>query len=172
MFNQSSFNRTPFNRPFTIFVLGTITLNGIGGMTAKGNVEASPSIQMGGVGTMDARFIRELMFAAKMDGVGEMTASYIRERYSSATLHGVGEMTANAGRFHVDYIEFTGNFAPGDRIVIDAKKLKMTMNGANALHLMQGNFFDLNLGTNEIIYTDPETSRNVLIRFTHRDKFV
>lgn len=172
MFNRSAFNRSAFNQPAVIFVYGQITIPGVGEITVSGSVEAYPALTMDGAGEIQFDAIRELHFSATLEAVGELNADAIRERISALVLDAFGSMTVAANRFHVDYIEFTGNFNPGDRIVIDSKKLKMTLNNANALHLMQGDFFDLNLGSNELVYTDPETARSILIRFTHRDKFV
>ncbi|MNV99427.1 hypothetical protein D3C71_1947830 [compost metagenome] len=50
--------------------------------------------------------------------------------------------------------------------------MKITQNGTNALALMSGDFFDLNLGNNELTYTDPETGRDILIRISYRDKYL
>lgn len=87
-------------------------------------------------------------------------------------MHGVGTLKANAGRYRVDYIDYVARINPGDRIIIDSKNLKITHNGQNALHNMQGDFFDLNLGNNTITYTDPNTGRSVLMRITFQDRFV
>jgi hypothetical protein len=82
------------------------------------------------------------------------------------------QMSFDAARFHVDEMVITGDFAPGDKIVIDSDALKLTKNGTNALHLMQGDFFDINPGENEVTVTDDQSSRSVRIRMTHRDRFV
>lgn len=50
--------------------------------------------------------------------------------------------------------------------------MKITKNGKNALHLMDGDFFDLVFGENKITYTDQEITRSVLARVTHRDKYL
>ncbi|ASA22069.1 phage distal tail protein [Paenibacillus donghaensis] len=172
MFNRGSFNRIAFNREFSLFVFGSAVLRGEGTLTAGSNIIATGSALLQGDGGLKATFVREIRFTAKMDGEGGLTATFVRERLQQAILHGIGTLKANGSRYHLDEIVFTGSFAPGDRIVIDSKNLTFTKNGANALHMMQGDFFDLNLGSNNIVYTDPATGRNVLVRITHRDKFI
>lgn len=173
MFNRASpFNRLTYNRPLTVFVYGSATIHGSGGMTAAATVDMTGSARLNGEGGMSATFIREVVFSARMDAESGMSASFIRERMQSAIMHGIGTLKANGSRYHVDEIEIMGPFKPGDRIIIDSKKLKVTKNGENALHLMQGNFFDLNIGDNNLKYTDPETGRDILIRITYKDKFV
>ena len=172
MFNRGSFNRIAFNREFSVFVFGSAVLSGEGNLKAGANIIATGSASLQGEGGLKATFVREILFAAKMSGEGGMKATFIRERLHQAIMHGIGTLKANGSRYHLDEIVFTGSFAPGDRIVIDSKNLTFTKNGLNALHMMQGNFFDLNLGGNNIVYTDPATSREILIRITYRDKFV
>ncbi|MNS19296.1 hypothetical protein D3C72_510100 [compost metagenome] len=173
MFNRASpFNRLTFNRQLSVFVFGSAILSGDGGLTVQSSADMTGSSHMDADGVLSASFTREITFAAKMDAEAGMSTSFIREIMKSAIMNGIGSLKVNGSRYHVDEIEFTGPFAPGDRIIIDSKKLKVTQNGENALHLMQGNFFDLNIGDNNITYTDPETGRDILIRITFKDKFV
>ncbi|MGF6356174.1 hypothetical protein ABIE27_004089 [Paenibacillus sp. 4624] len=172
MFNRGAFNRMPFNRSFSVYVFGRAVLHGEGGLTATASVEMTGSARMDGVGELHADFVREINFAAKMHGEGGLSASFIRERLQKAIMHGVGTLKANAGRYRVDFIDYVARIEPGDRIIIDSKNLKITHNGQNALHNIQGEFFDLNLGNNTVTYTDPETGRSVLMRITFQDRFV
>ncbi|MNH78566.1 hypothetical protein D3C73_308720 [compost metagenome] len=173
MFNRASpFNRLTYNRPLTVFVFGSAILSGDGGMSAAANADMIGSARLDADGGLSATFNREIVFAARMDAEAGLSAGYIRERIQSAIMQGIGTLKTNGSRYHVDEIEVLGPFAPGDRIIIDSKKLKVTKNGENALHLMQGNFFDLNIGENNITYTDPETGRDILMRITYKDKFV
>ncbi|MNW40822.1 hypothetical protein D3C74_179460 [compost metagenome] len=87
-------------------------------------------------------------------------------------MSGEGRITAELSKFHTDYIEFMDVFRPGEVIVIDSGKFKITRNGQNVSHLYNGDFFDLNLGNNNLTWTDPETGRTVLCRITHRDKYL
>lgn len=172
MFNRGSFNRTAFNRPFSLDVFFSSTMNGIGEMSFAPNMEYVMSIQMDGVGSMITEMIREIFFVAQMDGIGELSIETIRERFMSAAMNGDGSMVVNFKKYHVDAVEYTGDFGPGERIVINAKNMTFTKDGLNAISSMTGDFFDLNPGVNELVYTDGETGRSVLIRLTHRDKYV
>lgn len=172
MFNRGSFNRISFNREFSVFVFGSAVLRGGGVLKSGSTVIATGSALLRGEGRIKASFVREIGFSAVMQGEGTLTAEYIRERLQQAIMHGIGTLKAHGNRYHMDEIVFTGSFAPGDRIIIDSKNLTFTKNGQNALHMMDGDFFDLNLGNNNIVYTDPATGREILIRITHRDKLI
>ncbi|WP_348623635.1 hypothetical protein ABFT51_24010 [Paenibacillus peoriae] len=164
--SDNAFNLMSFN----VDEPGTVTeyiLEFVLDMTAAANLS--------GEGQAQADFVREYALeAVPMSGEGRITdAVYIREILAQAVpMHGEGRITADVSRFHTDYIELIGLFAPGDKVIIDSKNLKITKNGQNALHEMQGNFFDLNLGNNVLTWTDPETGRDILFRITYRDRFV
>lgn len=81
-------------------------------------------------------------------------------------------MQATAAYYEQSYLELIGSFAPGERIVVDASKLTVTKNGQNALHMLRGDFIELNLGPNQIQYSDDVAARNVLMRVTHQDRYV
>ncbi len=170
MFNRSAFNRSPFNRTFTAEVLFSATLEGDGGMTAAANVEYLATITMQGEGELTASFIREIVSTAIMQGEGEISAPAIRERLFSAFLEGEGTLSANAGRFHVQEIEVITPFAPGEKVIIDSTKFRVTKNGQSLGY--NGDFFDLHSGENLISYTDSATGRSIQIRVTHRDKYL
>ncbi|MBO2942819.1 hypothetical protein JJQ72_02315 [Paenibacillus sp. F411] len=166
------FNRLPFNRPVTMFVFGRAVLSGCAEIMVTSSVEITGQALMNGEGRMAADFTREISFGAQMDADSGMSIGFVRERLQQAIMHGISSLHGKASRYHVDEIEFTGLFVPGDIIVIDSQKFKITKNGENASHLYNGNFFDLNLGTNNLTWTDPATGRTILFRITHRDKFL
>lgn len=166
------FNRQPFNRPLTMFVYGRAVLSAYTGVVAKSTVEVGGRAVLSGESSLHADFTREIHFAAQMDADSNMSATFVRERLQRAVMHGITSMQARGSRYHIDEIEFTGPFAPGDRIVIDSEKFKITRNGQNVSDLYEGDFFDLNLGENNLTWTDPATGRSILIRITHRDKFL
>ncbi|EHB50129.1 MULTISPECIES: phage distal tail protein [Paenibacillus] len=166
------FNRLPFNRPVTMFVFGRAVLSGCAELVAASTIELAGQAILAGEGGLGADFIREISFTAQMEADSGMTVDFIRERLQSAIMHGISSLQGKANRYHVDEIEFTGPFVPGDIIVIDSEKFKITRNGENVSHLYNGDFFDLNLGTNNLTWTDPATGRTILFRITHRDKFL
>lgn len=166
------FNRQPFNRSVTMFVYGRAVLSGCAEVMVASAVEMTGQASMEGSGDITADFIREISFAAQMDVDSGMSNSFVRERMQRAIIHGISSLQGKASRYHVDEIEFTGPFVPGDIIVIDSEKFKITRNGENVSHLYKGDFFDLNLGKNNLTWTDPATGRTILFRITHRDKFL
>lgn len=172
MFNRGGFNRLPFNRPVTFDIYGSFELDGTGNLLVLANAVVSPSFNMEGIGELVFDAVREQFGSFLLNGIGELVVEGTRERYGSFIFEGIGELNFTASRYHMDVIEFTGQFKPGDKIVIDSNKLKMTLNDQNALHMMQGDFFDLNTGPNELIYTDDKTGRKIRMRITFEDKFV
>lgn len=166
------FNRLPFNRPVTMFVFGRAILSGCADLVAASTAEVGGRAVMTGESSMETGFIRELFFSAQMDADSSMNVSFVRERLQKAVMHGISSLQGRGSRYHVDEIEFVGPFAPGDKIIIDSGKFKITRNGQNVSHLYNGDFFDLNLGTNNLTWTDPATGRTILFRITHRDKFL
>lgn len=167
-----SFNRQPFNRPLSMFVYGRAVLSAYAGVVVKSTVEVGGRAVLSGESSLHADFTREIHFAAQMDAESSMSATFVRERLQRAVMHGITSMQGRGSRYHIDEIEFVGSFAPGDRIVIDSEKFKITRNGQNVSDLYEGDFFDLNLGENNLTWTDPATGRSILIRITHRDKFL
>ncbi|MEI7027161.1 hypothetical protein WBG83_15825 [Paenibacillus sp. y28] len=147
-------------------------MSGAGSMTAQASADMTMSSSMSGASSMSAVYTREISFDSGMSGAGSVAAVYVRERGFDVKMSAAGSIAANLSRFHIDYIEFTGEFRPGDRIVIDSANLAVTINGVNALQSTAGDFFDLALGTNTLTYTDTASSRTVLMRVTYRDKFV
>jgi len=166
------FNRSPFNRSASIDVYCSFEIDLAGDVSVLANVEANVGfdLDLGADVLFDA--VRERLAAFVLDQVSEINFAGVRERVGSFAVSCQLDVSFTAGRMHVDYIEFVGEFKPGDQIVIDSNTLKLTRNGQNALHLMQGDFFDLNTGTNELIYTDDKSGRTVRMRITFKDKFV
>jgi hypothetical protein len=170
MFNRSQFNRAPFNRPFSVDILASFTWDGEGGMSIKGTGEFLAVISMHGEGEFSINAIREQFASINWDGVGELSIAAIRERLASIRWNGEGSFTVNANRYHIDEIEITGPFAPGDKIIIDSGKFRVTKNGQMIGY--SGDFFDLHPGANHITYTDPATGRTIQMRVTYRDKYL
>ncbi|MEC0233740.1 phage tail family protein [Paenibacillus kribbensis] len=160
-FNHMAFNTTE---------LGTVTE-----YILDFNLDMTAGADLSGSAWAQSDFVREYTLeAVPMSGEGRMAdAQYTREILAQAVpMSGEGRMSAELSKFHTDFIEFTDAFKPGEVIVIDSGKFKITRNGQNISHLYNGDFFDLNLGNNNLTWTDAETGRTVLFRITHRDKFL
>ncbi|MNB67235.1 hypothetical protein D3C81_309280 [compost metagenome] len=173
MFNRSAFGRVAFNRPFSTFVSASASADVIVEALAAAGIETSPVAAGDVIIEGTAAGLREIVGAhASADVIVEALAAAIRERFGSGVADVIVEARARARYTHLDALVFSGAFAPGDIVIIDAARLKITKNGENALHLVSGEPFDLNLGQNEITYTDPSGVRTVLMRITYKDKFV
>ena len=162
----------PFNRPESIEIYGSFVVDLSGDVSALANIIASPTF-LAELSTEEIfSAVRERFGQFLLETAAELEASGTRERTGQFAIDATLEVSFSAGRYHVDVIEFSGEFKPGDKIVIDNEKLKFTLNGQNALHMMQSDFFDLNTGQNEIIYTDNQSGRTVRMRITFRDRYV
>lgn len=173
----SSYNDLAFNSPTeneVNIVDMSARLSGEGRvLVEKFAMEMVAAAHLSGEGRLSASYIREYSLEPeRMSGEGRMSAAYVREIRLKSRMSGEGRVRADATKFHVDYIEFTDAFKPGDVIIIDSGKFKITRNGINVSHLYNGDFFDLNLGENRLTWTDPVTGRTILFRITHRDKFL
>lgn len=173
MFNRSAFGRVAYNRPFSTLISGYGSADMVIEALSRANIEAAPIAAAEVLVEATADGMREIVGAyASADVVVEALASGLRELLGAGGADVIVEARSRARYTHRDKLEFTGPFDPGDIIVIDSSRLKITKNGQNALHLVNGDPFDLNIGENEIIYTDSSGERAVLTRITFRDKFV
>lgn len=173
MFNRSGYNQTPYNRPgVATVILFSSALSGAGSLYVLATLDATARASLSGAGSLEAAYTRDLAYSTALSGAGSLGAVFVRESNLASGLSGAGSLIPNMSKYRIDYIEFEGEFKPGDRIVIDSDKLTVTINGQNALQQTTGDFFDLALGDNTITYTDTSGSRNVILRIIHRDKFV
>ncbi|MGG1637233.1 phage distal tail protein [Paenibacillus sp. NRS-1760] len=166
-----AFNRTPFNRSISVNVYGRSIMESSTEMSASLIRQIKTSTTMETLSAMEASFLRAITAAAEMKIITEFESSFIRNIISGgAVMSAISEMIAAGSRYHVEYIEIAGAFAPGDRIVIDAQKLKVTKNGVITGY--NGDFFDFHPESNKITYTDPASGRSVQMRLTFRDKYL
>ncbi|MDQ1233356.1 hypothetical protein QE450_000854 [Paenibacillus sp. SORGH_AS306] len=160
---DQGFNTELFNHPdqeYTRYVMN---------FSLEFNVDSVMSGVSGNVGEIS---FDVFLNSVGMHGLADMSTRYIREMNVSSIISGQSDMSVTPAYYQQSYLQLDGSFAPGDRIVIDSSRLIVTQNGNNALHLMNGEFFDLNLGPNSIVYSDDAAGRNMLIRITHRDRFI
>jgi len=69
--------------------------------------------------------------------------------------------------------EFIGEFNPGDIVVIDSKRMIVTLNGENALHLVgKDEFPEIMPEGNEFLYSDISGTRVVRIRVKWQDRWL
>ncbi|MDK8182123.1 phage tail domain-containing protein [Paenibacillus sp. UMB4589-SE434] len=173
MFNLTPFNLAPFNRIRYIETFLTVTIDTVTDATARLNVDIPVSVIIDSATESQFALTREItLITQPLETATELITRLLRERLMSVTADTATEFSIDVTYSHVDEIKFTGDFKPGDRLVIDTKKMTVTLNGQNVLHLFDGDFFNLVLGTNKLMYTDGESARNILTRITHRDKFL
>ncbi|OMD21167.1 hypothetical protein BJP51_32175 [Paenibacillus odorifer] len=153
-----AFNRAPFNRPYVIQTFFNVTIASETDVSASLNADFAPT--------------RDIPSAAVFESATELLTSMIRERLNGANFATSTQFSAKVRYMHVDKLAFTGGFNPGDKLVIDVKKQTITLNGVNAIHLLDGDFFELGLGLNEVTYADNEAAREILTRITHRDRYL
>ncbi|MDR9852885.1 phage tail family protein [Paenibacillus sp. VCA1] len=167
------FNRLSFNRTATsIEKLFSVTFESLTEADARLNLEMSIAVTYDSATELDALITREIHFAADIETATEVLTQLIRELFLASTIESKTDFVAAVTYSHVDELTFNGGFKPGDRLVIDTKRKTVTLNGQNALHLIDGNFFELISGVNKITYTDNAAARNILTRITHRDKYL
>lgn len=167
-----AFNRLPFDRPFQQELSFSVNFDIITEVESKLNLDMAIPVVVEFITEFNSEMIREQSFGAEFETMFNFETTMVREQSYNALFELALEVQATVKYTHTNEIIFTGGFAPGERIVIDTKKMKITKNGQNALHLMDGDFFDLVFGENKITYTDQEITRSVLARVTHRDKYL
>ncbi|MGG6309774.1 phage distal tail protein [Paenibacillus macerans] len=166
------FNRLPFNRQLLLEIFFSVDFESNTEFESRMNLEMPMSANFEMETEFSSKMTREIHFGVMFESATELITKMVRERMMQVEFESKTEFDAKLKLYHVDEIEFVGEFKPGDKIIIDSEKFKITRNGENVSHLYEGDFFDLNLGTNNLAWTDPETGRNILFRITHRDKFL
>jgi phage-related protein len=172
MFNQSGFNDLPFNTTYDVNVYANFYI----GQQLEQVIDISMiySLQFNMHDELESEFdgLRDHVGAFVMETALETIFNGVTEKFAQFNIECDLQMSFDGTRYRIEQIEYTGDFAPGDKIVIDNEKLKFTQNGQNALHLMQGDFFNLNDGTNHLEYTDDQTGRTVRMRVSYEDRFI
>ncbi|WP_314587932.1 phage distal tail protein [Paenibacillus terrigena] len=173
MFNHISFNRSPFNHILAFETFLSVIFDSATDASAKLNVEIPVTIVIDTETDASTTLTNEIALVTGAIGTAtELLTSIIRERMMRATIDTSTEFNVIITYTHVDKISFTGDLKPGDRLVIDTRNMTVTLNGQNAMHLVDGDFFSLVLGQNVVTYSDNETLRDILTRITHRDKYL
>ncbi|WP_418041133.1 phage distal tail protein [Paenibacillus xylanilyticus] len=172
MFNRAPFNRAPFNRTISFEALFTVSVESATDLSARISVDFPVEVTFDSATDLTAEFIREMALGAEMTTATELLAQLVRERLFGASITTATDFVVNVTYSHVNEIAYSGDFKPGDVIVIDTKRQTIMINGETALHLMTGDFFDLVYGANKLTYRDSESARTVRTRVTHRDKYL
>ncbi|WP_313636732.1 phage distal tail protein [Paenibacillus sp.] len=166
------FGRLPFDRPFTTDALFIVSIESLTEVTPRINVDMPVTVIYESQTEFTPEMTREITQAAVIETATETLTQMVREMLRSAMIESVTEFNVTVTQSHVNVVNYSGAFAPGDRIIIDTRKQTITLNGVNVLHLFEGDFFDLAYGLNTITYKDAETGRNILTRIMHRDRYL
>ncbi|MEC0167847.1 phage distal tail protein [Paenibacillus graminis] len=169
---EGAFGRLPFNRPFSVDAFFIVEIESLTEAVSRISVDMPVTVIYESQTEFSPDMTREITQAAAIESATEFATSMVREMLRSATIESVSEFAITVTLSHVNAVTYNGNFAPGDHLVIDTRKQTVTLNGVNVLHLFDGDFFDLAYGLNTLTYKDAESSRNILTRITHRDRYL
>lgn len=172
MFNRNPFNRAPFNRAIALETLFSVSIESATELFGKVNGVFPVTVIFDAATEMSTQMTREMTFAAEINTSTALLTKMIREWFILAGINTSAEVSVTVTYSHIDEFRFLGEFKPGDRLVIDTRKMAVTLNGQNAIHLFDGDFFEFALGNNLLTYSDGEAARAILTRITHRDKFL
>lgn len=167
-----AFNLAPFNRPYVMQAYFTVSIESATQAAASLNADFAVFVMCDSATEFNGAATRDITATAAFTSATELLASMIRDRLYAAEITSSSEVSVSVRYTHVDRVTFTGGFAPGDRLVIDTRNQTVTLNGVNALHLVDGDFFNLIFGPNAITYADAGANRNILTRITHRDRYL
>jgi hypothetical protein len=118
---------------------------------------------------------------------GDISMQRLFHRTLSATYMLTGKITKRmyvnllattvwvASRFRLQRVygwDYSGIFAPGDRIKVDRDRLTVTLNGSNVMHLVDGDLPFFAPGPNALTYEDSEGTRQVRIRVSWRGRWL
>lgn len=170
MFNQAGFNQVPFNRDIEVDIYFSATAIGAGLLTGSAAIDMQLSATALGVGVTASDFVRDITQQALAVGVGQLAGDYVRDMEQGAKAVGVGALLGRIRKTHVEAITISGEFGPGKKLIIDTRKMRVTLDGQ--LIGYDGEFFNLHPGENIITYQDAATGRTVHCRVLYRDRYL
>ncbi len=116
--------------------------------------------------------LRLIAYGSDMSAEADMNAALMRIIRYQVHLSASSELQAIMGKYKVQRFSFTGSFAPGDEILIIPQYRRITRNGENVRHMIDGNWIMIMPGENQIQYSDTEMQRTIRQRITHRDRLI
>lgn len=172
MFNLAPFNQTPFNRSISLEQFISMRFDGEGGLILDAARTTTAAMVMHGEGTISLAVGKETAVTMQFDGEGGVTFNFGKLRLANMLWNGEGTLIINNESFTIFIMEYFGELKPNDRVIINMERFTVTKNNQNDLENFDGNFINLKEGINEIRFEDGESSRTVLIRIEHKDRFV
>lgn len=129
--------------------------------SAAGISTSQVSVQAENLGT-------PIEFSATASGV----CGAVRVRSGHGAANGVSTSEAQAYRILLETLRLNAVIQPGDVVEIDTANMTVKINGVNALRFLEGDFFALAPGLNQLQYQDAEQSREVQIITRHRPRWL
>lgn len=166
-FNQANFNRLPFNARNQVAWLG---FPGVGGLDVKAVAVIRGAASLSGEGGLSVLIIT--FGSAHLSGTGGLDTQGVRVQISGADLSGVGTLAISGTQVGIEEIELLGDFKPGDVLEIDMEQFTVKLNGQYVMEQVNGEYFDLLRGANELIYRDSSGSREVRVKITHKPRWM
>ena len=127
---------------------------------------------LGASSEFNPQAIRTVPIGYAGDGFSDVDFNSVRARIQDAALRSPSELHVLGKVTHRIILQFLGSINPNDVVEIDTERMTVTVNGQNALHLVDGRFWELITGRNTIRYADSEPSRQVALTITFRDRWL
>jgi len=84
----------------------------------------------------------------------------------------LSEYAGHIGVYQDITIEFTGDIAAGETLIIDSDKYTALLDGTNAIDKIDGDFPIIAPGTTLIAYSDSESARSMKITVNHKNRWI
>ncbi|MHA6484460.1 hypothetical protein ACX1C1_21420 [Paenibacillus sp. strain BS8-2] len=164
MFNRSQFNSTRFNQPDEMLSLSSelsATAESYADPTVHIQLELNLSAESG------LRFF--VVSAARLSVEAAVSVNLFRLSLQKASLSGKASLRGNLSHYRINEISYSGILPPNGIAEINSKEMTFTIDGQNAIPLMEGDFLLLPLGMNQLVYVDGEITRSVLLQVINQE---
>ena len=169
-FNQTAFNRIAYNRPSEGYA--TIVISSIGSIAADCRLAIRNAANLSASSEFNPQAVHIILISYIGGGLSDANFNLTRAYIQSAVLNSLSELCTQGGATIQRALRFLGSFNPNDVVEIDMQRMTVTINGQNALHLVDGRFWELVTGRNTIKYTDSVASRQVALTVTFKDRWL
>lgn len=153
-------------------IKGNSTISAEAKVIAKENIIGVAAVSAQSESTVFATLTNVIQFKSEIKSKSFIQGNINRIIFNKSELKAESNIQANARRYKTESIIYEDSFLPGIGIVIDAEKAKITESGKVINHLFSGDFFNLQIGVNQIEYVDDTTTRDVKIRVEYRDRYI
>ena len=173
MFNTLPFNQGAFNRPTISDILAAAIWSGEGVQEIAGAAVWGVRLAMDGNSNLVISGSRVTEFKINpMDGNSNAIFQIGKSLVFNADWSGEGVLQVNNDSFQIYLMKFNGTLTPGQRITLNTEKFTLKRDGVDILPSFEGNFIDLKPGNNEIVIESDTTTRTLIIRVEHKDRWV